>query len=167
MFLLYAFLISWWWLEIKRWLLGNLWNKKTYRNRPPKVFLGKGVLKLCSKFTREHPCRSVISINLLWISYCNCNCCPVNLLHIFRTPFPKNTSGGLPLLQPSLTLKRQVLRISLKKDVQNVYENINTKRLDVFFFIDSFINLLKHMMLSISSYSHCFKNDYFQLKSFA
>ena len=26
------------------------------------------------------------------------NCCsPVNLLHIFRTPFPKNTSGGLAL----------------------------------------------------------------------
>ena len=25
-------------------------------------------------------------------------CSPVNLLHIFRTPFPKNTSGGLLLL---------------------------------------------------------------------
>ena len=24
-------------------------------------------------------------------------CSPVNLLHIFRTPFPKNTSGWLPL----------------------------------------------------------------------
>ena len=24
-------------------------------------------------------------------------CSPVNLLHIFRTPFPKNTSGGLSL----------------------------------------------------------------------
>ena len=24
-------------------------------------------------------------------------CCPVNLLHIFRTPFPKNTSDGLLL----------------------------------------------------------------------
>ena len=24
-------------------------------------------------------------------------CSPVNLLHIFRTPFPKNTSGGLLL----------------------------------------------------------------------
>ena len=22
-------------------------------------------------------------------------CSPVNLLHLFRTPFPKNTSGGL------------------------------------------------------------------------
>ena len=64
------------------------------------VFLGKGGLKICSKFTGEHPCRSVISIKLL----CNFieitlrhGCSPVNLLHIFRTPFPKNTSGRLLL----------------------------------------------------------------------
>ena len=61
----------------------------TFRSSPPEVFLGKGVLKLCIKFTREHPCQSVISINLL----CNFieitlrhGCSPVNLLHIFRTP---------------------------------------------------------------------------------
>ena len=24
-----------------------------------------------------------------------CRCSPVNVLHIFRIPFPKNTSGGL------------------------------------------------------------------------
>ena len=29
------------------------------------MFLGKGVLKMCSKFTGEHPCRSAISITLL------------------------------------------------------------------------------------------------------
>ena len=28
------------------------------------MFLGKGLLKICSKFTREHPCRSAISIKL-------------------------------------------------------------------------------------------------------
>ena len=28
----------------------------------PEVFLGKGVLKICMKFTGEHPCRSAISI---------------------------------------------------------------------------------------------------------
>ena len=27
--------------------------------------LRKGILKICSKFTGEHPCRSVISMNLL------------------------------------------------------------------------------------------------------
>ena len=64
------------------------------------VFLGKGVLKMCSKFTGEHPCRSVISIKFL----CNFTeialrhvCSPVNLLHIFRTSFPKNTSAWLLL----------------------------------------------------------------------
>ena len=31
----------------------------------PEVLLGKGFLKICSKFTGEHPCRSVISIKLL------------------------------------------------------------------------------------------------------
>ena len=28
------------------------------RSSRAEVFLGKGVLKICSKFTREHPCRS-------------------------------------------------------------------------------------------------------------
>ena len=69
-----------------------------YRGSPPEVFLGKDVLKICSKFTEEHPCWSVISTKLL----CNFieialrhECSPVNVLHIFGTPFPKNTSGGL------------------------------------------------------------------------
>ena len=34
------------------------------RSSRPEVFLGKGVLKICSKFTGEHPCRSLISIKL-------------------------------------------------------------------------------------------------------
>ena len=74
--------------------------------RPPEAahqgreFLGKGVLKICSKFTGEHPRRSVISMKLL----CNFieitlrrGYSPVNVLHIFKTPFYKNTSGGLLL----------------------------------------------------------------------
>ena len=62
----------------------------------PEVFLGKGVLKISSKFTGEHPCRSVISIKLqssfIEIALRH-GCSPVNLLHILRTPFPRNTSG--------------------------------------------------------------------------
>ena len=36
------------------------------------VFLKKGVLKICSKFTGEHPCRNAISINrtLAWVFSC-------------------------------------------------------------------------------------------------
>ena len=60
----------------------------------PDVFLEESVLKICSKFTGEHPCRSAISIKL----QCNIieialwqGCFPVNLLHILRTPTPENT----------------------------------------------------------------------------
>ena len=36
----------------------------TFRNSHPEVFLRKGVSKICSKFTGQHPCRSVVSIKL-------------------------------------------------------------------------------------------------------
>ena len=60
------------------------------RSRRPELLLGKGVLKIYSKFTREYPCRSAISMKLqssfieiaLWQG-----CSSVNLLHIFRTSF--------------------------------------------------------------------------------
>ena len=37
-----------------------------YRNSHPEMFLRKGVLKICSKYTGEHPYRSAISIKLPW-----------------------------------------------------------------------------------------------------
>ena len=36
--------------------------KRIHRSSHPEVFLVKVVLKICSKFTGEHPCRSVILI---------------------------------------------------------------------------------------------------------
>ena len=64
------------------------------------MFLEKGILKLCSKFVGEHPYPSAISIklerNFMEIAFRH-GCSPVNLLHIFRTPFLKNTSGRLLL----------------------------------------------------------------------
>ena len=75
------------------------------RSSHPEVFLGKGVLKICSKFTGEHSCRSKISIklqsNFIEITLQH-RCSPVNLVHIFRTPFLKNTSGWLLLVNDSL-----------------------------------------------------------------
>ena len=82
--------------EHLRWLLLPLPVK--FRSRRTEVSLGKGVLKICSKFTGEHPCRSAISIKLLYnfIGVALRHACsPVNLLHIFRTPFPWNTYGWL------------------------------------------------------------------------
>ena len=45
---------------------------------------------MCSKFTGEYPCQSLIrKATLLRFRH---GCSPVKLQHIFRTPFPKNTS---------------------------------------------------------------------------
>ena len=69
-----------------------------FRSSSPGVFLGKGILKICSKFAGEHLYRSLILImlqcNVIEITFGH-RCSPVNLLHIFRTPFTKNTSGRL------------------------------------------------------------------------
>ena len=43
------------------------WEINNIRSSPLEVFLRKAVLKICSKFTGEHPCRSVIS---KWIIKC-------------------------------------------------------------------------------------------------
>ena len=106
------------------------------RSIPPEVFLQKRVLKICSKFTGEHPCRSAISIKLqnsfieirLWHA-----CCPVNLLHIFRTPFYRNTSGGLLLVNVSFKVRfsrflsnksfsKTSQMYTFKKDVPGIYK---------------------------------------------
>ena len=87
--------------------LQDIWEKvmkqqHPYRSRSshPEVFLRKGVLKICSKFTGEPPYRSAISIklqsNFIEIALRH-GYSPVNLLHIFRTLFPGNTSGWLLL----------------------------------------------------------------------
>ena len=63
----------------------------------PEVFLWKGVLKTCSKLTGEHSSRSAILIKLLcqFIEITlRHGCSLVNLLHIFRTPFPKKPLDG-------------------------------------------------------------------------
>ena len=75
-------------------------QKKMSKSSCPEVFLRKDVLKICGKFTGDYPYRSAISIKLLWnfieitirLGYS-----PVNLQHIFITPFYKNTSGWLLL----------------------------------------------------------------------
>ena len=55
------------------------------------MFLRKGVLKICSKFTGEYPCRSAISIKLLY----NKVAFPVNFANIWRTSFLQKNSLGV------------------------------------------------------------------------
>ena len=63
------------------------------RSNLPKLFLGKGALKICSRFRGD-------TYAEVWFQYsCKKNrnaCSIVNLLHV--TLFPKNTSGGLLLI---------------------------------------------------------------------
>ena len=66
----------------------DVFHTYTYRSSRLEGFLGKGVLKICSKFTGEHQCQSAI-----WHG-----CSPVNLLHISRRPFSRSTSGWLLLM---------------------------------------------------------------------
>ena len=96
------------------------------------VLLKKAVLKICRKFTGEHPCRSIISIKL----YCNFveiaiwhGCSPVNLLHIFRTPFYKNTSEWLFLRCPIKRLFWKTLQNSQENISVGVYFSIKLKAL--------------------------------------
>ena len=97
-----------------------------YRSSLPGVFLGKCVLKIYSKFTGEHPCRSPISVKntcqsaILKLHFdieiaLRRRCSPINLLHIFRTPFPKNTSGRLLLMAIWSELKSQFLTVNFFK----------------------------------------------------
>ena len=89
------------------------------RSSPPEVFLGKGVLKKYRKFTGEHPCLGVISIklrnNFIKITLRH-GCSPVNLLHIFRTPFPKNTPGWLFLKKFTGNIWQQITYIPLSQN---------------------------------------------------
>ena len=77
------------------------------RKSPWKVFLGKGVLKISNKFTREHPCRSVVSIKLLWnrsstwVFFCK-----------FAAYF-QNTSGGQEQRVSKLLKKKQTSSVTL------------------------------------------------------
>ena len=86
------------------------------------VFLGIGFPKICNKFTGEHPCWSAISKTFkrrfiaLTLQH---ECSPVDLLYIFRTPFPKNTSGRLFLL------------IGLKLDRLSCYLSLSFYRLEL------------------------------------
>ena len=68
------------WYVKRNWPSHNLYlQRKKSRSSHPEVFLGKGILKKCSKFTGEHPAE--------W-------CSPVNLLHISEHFFLKTSIEG-------------------------------------------------------------------------
>ena len=78
----------------------NTATSVVFGRSPSKVFLERSGLNISRKFIVKHPCQSAISIKLqsiyIEITF-RYGCSPVNLLLIFRIPFPKNASGGLLL----------------------------------------------------------------------
>ena len=95
---------------------------KISRSSRPDVFLRKVVLKIWSKFTGEHSCWNVISIklqnNFIEITLRH-GCSPVNLLYIFITPFPQNTSWRLLLegAEASIIIIKNLIHMILKSKV--------------------------------------------------
>ena len=66
---------------------GPMFPTILFRSSPPEVFLGKDVLKICSKFTGKHPCQIVVSVKSLYKFIeiiLRHGWSPLNLLHIFR-----------------------------------------------------------------------------------
>ena len=78
------------------------------------MFLRKSVLKICSKFTVEYPYQSAISTIALRHGRS-----PVNLLHIFRTPFLMNTSWKL-LLSHKIKNHQQKYMIQITLELWNI-----------------------------------------------
>ena len=93
--------------NIIHWKLQNVSyiQKRMIRSSPSELFLGKGVLKIGSKVTGEHPRRSAISISFkafaLWHG-----CSLVNLLHILEHLFLRTHLEGCFWMNN--TFKRQI-----------------------------------------------------------
>ena len=81
----------------KIYIIGTIWsNKNIFNQKQPSICV---LVKRCSENMQQ-------IYRMRPIPKCDFNkvettlrheCSSVNLLHIIRTPFPKNTSGGLPL----------------------------------------------------------------------
>ena len=70
------------WQDCKTWIFDDgVFARRWIENNPAGAFLGKGVLKIYSKFTGERPCQSVVScFATLFKSQFGMVCSPANLL---------------------------------------------------------------------------------------
>ena len=77
-----------------------------------------------------HPSRGVLlQCHFIEITLWH-GCSPVNLLHIFRTPFPKNTSGGQLLKETTADLQE----LWLQKSFFSCVYAMGATCLDIFFY---------------------------------
>ena len=89
--------------------------EKNFRKQPPRGVLSKRFSENMQEIYTRTPCQNMISIKLqnkfneTTFRY---GCSPVNLPHIFTTPFLKNTSGRLLLnFYLQLTVAKMRLRL--------------------------------------------------------
>ena len=103
------------------------------------MFCKKDVLKICSKFTGEHPHQSLISIklqsNIIEITIRH-GCSPVNLPHLLRTPFSKNSSGWLLVASvlSKIIFQEAVIRANYLLAGNYIFKvnNRNTRRCEIY-----------------------------------
>ena len=110
----------------QNWNMENFFKilRANLRSSHQEVFLGKRILKICSKFTGQHTCQSVISIKLQSIFTeitIRHGCSPVNLLHFFRAAFLKNTYwwlllGNITKTENSIQVNTNLLGTTLKNN---------------------------------------------------
>ena len=97
-FLLYNSIATLWmilWKKVKKWSFEVIHEKcLSFRSSHPEVFLEKKVFWTYAANLQEniHPKQLYWNHTSAWHG-----CSPLNLLHIFRKPFLKNSSGGLLL----------------------------------------------------------------------
>ena len=119
-----------------KWTL--VWKRWIFTSSHPEVFFGNGVLKLCSKFTEKHRWQSATSIkllsNLIKITLRH-GCSPGNLLHLFRTPFPKNTFGRLLVIK-SNQLHEIFVPFIGKEIAENLYYKIGLYPYNILLFMN-------------------------------
>ena len=94
------------------------------------VFLEKGVLKICRKFTAEHQCQSEISIklqsNFIEIALRH-GYYPVNFLHIFRPTFPRKSLGScFCRVQDSPQINHCLISVQIGSYFWSVFSRIRT-----------------------------------------
>ena len=130
----------------------------------------------CSKSTGEHSWQSVISIKLqsnfieITLQY---GCSPVNLLHIFRTPFLKNTSGGLLLYFETFVRffsdgkNKPMKRTKFISPIKNLRANVLFNVLSILqinefsFFYDSIVKKAIQKNFYIALTNTCLNKDIF------
>ena len=105
------------------------------RNSHTKVFLGKGVLKICSKFTGGHPCWNLISIKFVLLQIC----CIFSEHFSLRTPLGGCFWINNPWLEfycLKYSLNLELLSVDLPYVYTIFYVSVNS---NVFYILPSFV----------------------------